>query len=155
MRDIDVAAIILCLVCGALISLRAELLRPRMGGYLDAPVHVRWSMHGLGILFVARAFRIALGYGEADVSEVLLYAGITLVAAEQIATMVKRAWSGAVEDSKADVIPEIKVAVKEAAAEAIPGWVQDLAKAPADYERRGALYPPGGVTPVDPTVPAT
>jgi hypothetical protein len=68
--------------------------------------------------------------------------------------MVKRAWSGAVEDSKADVIPEIKVAVKEAAAEAIPGYLQDLAKAPADYDRGARVYSTGATTPQDPTVPA-
>lgn len=43
--------------------------------------------------------------------------------------------------------------MKEAAAEAIPDYLQDLAKAPADYEHRAAAYPAGSVTPVDLNVP--
>ena len=107
----------------------------------------------LSILFVARAWRILTGYGEADVSEVLIYGWLALTVLEQVGAMVKLAWCTKLARAKVEVIPELKEAVKEAAAESIPDYLKTLAAAPADYQSAVAVYPPGGVTPVDPTIP--
>lgn len=155
MRDIDVAAICLCLVLGAVLFLRGELGRSRMGGFPDVSMSVRWALHLCAVLLVARAYRIATGFGEADVSEVLVYAALILASLLQVGALVRIAWCRKVRDARADLIPEVKEAVKEAASEAFPDYLQTLHNAPADYERRAAAYPPGVITPVDPTVPTT
>ena len=150
MTDINLAATAACLICAALISLQAELLRPRMGAFADSPVQVRFAMHVLSVLFVGRAWRIHAGYGQADPGEVLVYFGMAFTILLQLGASVKRAWRRRLAESKVEVIPELKQAVKEAASEAIPPHLQDLARPPADYEHGVRLYPTGELTPVDP-----
>ena len=124
MTNIDLVAAVACLTCAALISLRAELLRPRICASDDAPLPVRLALHGLSVLFVGRAWRIYAGYGDAETGEVLVYSGVALTTLLQLAASVGRAWRRRLAESKVEIIPELKQVVKEAASEAIPQYLR-------------------------------
>lgn len=155
MRDVDLAAIVACCVCGVLVYMRAELGRQRLVGFPDLPWPVRGSLYLLTVMFVALAWRIFSGYGEADLSEVLLYATVAFASFLVVALMIRRAWSEKLSRAPIDAVPTIKQAVREAAEEAVPDYLKDLAAMPADYERRAAEYRGGAMTPTDPTIPQT
>jgi hypothetical protein len=93
-----------------LVFLAAEIGRARLRGYLNTPWLVRWGLYLLTILFASRAWRIWTGYGEADVSEVLLYSGLIACLVLIVGLMVRRAWSERLDRAPLDALPVIKEA---------------------------------------------
>ena len=138
MRDIDVAAIVLCLIAGVLLALRSEFGRKRLAGYADLPWHVRLSIHGLAVFFAARAWRIFTGYGEADASEIMVYGGLVWVLVLQLQAMIQTAWCNKLAEAETVIaaVPEqVHAAVVDAVHESTPAIFRQLSEQADPYPR--------------------